>query len=82
MPYVELQQLLDEDYPPHERRYGKSTFVSSLGDEVIATILEEGQELMRSTFGDKYERLVRLKAAYDPRTVFRLNHNIEPQAGD
>lgn len=53
MPYVELQQLLGEDYPPHERRYFRSPFVSSLGDEVITAILEEGQELVRSIFGDR-----------------------------
>jgi len=43
--------------------------------------LEEGQELMRSTFGQKYERLARLKAKYDPSNMFRLNQNIEPLVG-
>jgi hypothetical protein len=35
----------------------------------------------RSSYGDDtYARLVALKNAYDPRNVFRLNQNIEPQA--
>ena len=41
--------------------------------------IEEGQDLLRSTFGEKYERLATLKAKYDPQNVFRLNQNIEPQ---
>jgi FAD/FMN-containing dehydrogenase len=35
----------------------------------------------RSAYGEEtYTRLVALKNAYDPTNVFRLNHNIEPQA--
>ncbi|HYR13015.1 MAG TPA: BBE domain-containing protein [Mycobacterium sp.] len=34
---------------------------------------------MRAIYGDdKYERLVRLKQAYDPDNFFRLNANIRP----
>lgn len=163
MPYVDLQRLLDEDYPSHELRYyWKSTFVRSFDDEVIGTILEkaqscpsplstidmwasggaisrvgddetafggrnapflvntesnwadsedderniewtrevwasmqpystgamyfnfpggleEGQEIIRSTFGSKYKRLAKLKAKYDPSNIFHLNQNIKPQ---
>jgi FAD/FMN-containing dehydrogenase len=36
----------------------------------------------RSSYGDEtYDRLVALKNEYDPSNVFRLNQNIEPQAG-
>jgi FAD/FMN-containing dehydrogenase len=36
----------------------------------------------RSSYGaETYERLVALKDEYDPTNVFRLNQNIEPQAG-
>ncbi len=41
--------------------------------------LEEGQDLLQSSFGDKYARLAKLKAQYDPKNMFRLNQNIAPQ---
>ncbi|WP_339106160.1 FAD-binding oxidoreductase [Haloterrigena salinisoli] len=40
--------------------------------------LEEGDDMMRSTFGPAYERLVALKDEYDPTNLFRLNQNIAP----
>jgi len=47
-------------------------YVNFLGDADAA----------RSSYGDDtYTRLVALKGEYDPTNVFRLNQNIEPQAG-
>ncbi|WP_123533376.1 FAD-binding oxidoreductase [Halosimplex salinum] len=40
--------------------------------------LEEGDDMMRSTFGPTYERLVALKDEYDPTNLFRLNQNVAP----
>jgi FAD/FMN-containing dehydrogenase len=39
---------------------------------------EEGDTIIRDTFGAKYERLVNLKDQYDPTNLFRLNSNIKP----
>ncbi|MCC3649920.1 BBE domain-containing protein [Streptomyces sp. S07_1.15] len=41
--------------------------------------LEEGEQLMREGYGRNYERLARIKAAYDPDNLFRLNANIRPR---
>jgi hypothetical protein len=39
---------------------------------------EEGDEMMRTAFGDQYERLAELKRKYDPANFFSLNQNIKP----
>ncbi|WP_137285939.1 FAD-binding oxidoreductase [Halorussus salinisoli] len=161
MPYVEFQQLLDEDYPDGMRYYWKSLYLDGLSDTTIDRIAywaraapsplstvdvwqlggaitdvgieesafagrhapfllgveanwkdpetddanvewvrdclddmrqfsdgsvylnfpgfhEEGDEMMRTTFGPAYERLVTLKDEYDPENLFRMNQNIEP----
>jgi FAD/FMN-containing dehydrogenase len=42
-------------------------------------LLEEGESLLRTSYGEGYERLVALKEAYDPTNLFRLNQNIQPR---
>jgi FAD/FMN-containing dehydrogenase len=39
---------------------------------------EEGEDLLRSSFGASYDRLREVKAKYDPDNVFRSNLNITP----
>ena len=39
---------------------------------------EEGENLVKSAYGNNYERLTALKAKYDPGNLFHLNQNIIP----
>ncbi len=39
---------------------------------------EEGQERVKASYRDNYERLVAIKRKYDPTNFFRVNQNITP----
>jgi FAD/FMN-containing dehydrogenase len=39
---------------------------------------DEGQDRVKATYRDNYERLVAVKAKYDPNNFFRVNQNIQP----
>jgi FAD/FMN-containing dehydrogenase len=41
---------------------------------------DEGDDRIRATYGDNFDRLVEVKTRYDPDNVFRMNRNIEPTA--
>ena len=47
----------------------------------FAGFQEEGESMMRASFGPHYARLASLKRRYDPENLFRLNQNIDPDAG-
>jgi FAD/FMN-containing dehydrogenase/pimeloyl-ACP methyl ester carboxylesterase len=42
---------------------------------------DEGDDRIRATYGDNFERLVEVKQAYDPDNLFRSNRNIQPVLG-
>jgi hypothetical protein len=40
--------------------------------------MEEGEDRIRATYGDNYDRLAAIKKKYDPTNFFRVNQNIKP----
>ena len=50
-------------------------------DAVYVNDLEnEGEARVRAAYGEKYDRLARLKRKYDPDNFFRVNQNIVPSS--
>ena len=50
----------------------------STGRVYVNDLEDEGEDRVRSAYGDKYERLAQLKRKYDPDNFFRVNQNIKP----
>jgi hypothetical protein len=43
-------------------------------------MMEEGEERIKATYRDNYDRLAEIKAKYDPENFFSVNQNIKPKA--
>jgi FAD/FMN-containing dehydrogenase len=52
----------------------------SAGGAYVNMMMDEGQERVRASYRDNYDRLAQIKSTYDPDNVFRVNQNIEPKA--
>jgi len=59
-------------------RYEEALRPHSMGGAYQNFMMEEGQERVRATYGDNYDRLAKVKAKYDPDNVFHVNQNIKP----
>ena len=50
----------------------------SAGGAYINFMMDEGQERIRATYRNNYDKLVQIKNKYDPENLFRVNQNIVP----
>lgn len=50
----------------------------SAGGTYLNFIMDEGQDRIKSSYKDNYERLTKIKNKYDPANFFRVNQNIIP----
>jgi hypothetical protein len=50
----------------------------SAGGAYVNMMMDEGQERVRASYRENYDRLAKIKATYDPGNVFRINQNIRP----
>lgn len=51
---------------------------ASGGGAYVNFMMDEGQERIKASYGDNYDRLAMIKAKYDPKNIFRVNQNIKP----
>ncbi len=51
----------------------------SSGGAYVNFMMEEGQERIRASYRDNYDRLAEIKAKYDPENFFKVNQNIRPK---
>jgi FAD/FMN-containing dehydrogenase len=58
--------------------YWEALHPYSAGGAYVNFMMEEGQERVRATYGENYDRLATVKRAYDPANVFHINQNIYP----
>lgn len=61
--------------------YWDATHPYSAGGAYVNFMMDEGQDRVRATYGENYDRLSEIKAKYDPANVFRINQNIAPKRG-
>jgi FAD/FMN-containing dehydrogenase len=52
----------------------------TLGTGYVNFQMQEEGDRVRAMYGDNYDRLARIKAAYDPDNTFAVNQNIKPAA--
>jgi hypothetical protein len=50
------------------------------GGAYLNFMMEEGDDRIRATYRDNYDRLAAIKAKYDPGNFFNVNQNIRPQS--
>jgi FAD/FMN-containing dehydrogenase len=67
-----------DDLRTWARAYWQALRPHCAGGAYVNFMMEEGDERVRATYRDHYQRLAEIKAKYDPENRFRVNQNIEP----
>ena len=60
------------------RQYWEDVHPYSAGGAYVNFMMEEGEDRVKASYRDNYERLVSVKNTYDPTNFFRVNQNIKP----
>jgi FAD/FMN-containing dehydrogenase len=61
--------------------YQEALHPYSAGGAYVNMMMDEGPDRVRASYRDNYDRLVKIKATYDPENLFRVNQNIDPNGG-
>ncbi|MEX1054979.1 MAG: FAD-binding oxidoreductase [Rhodothermales bacterium] len=60
------------------RAYWEATHPYSSGGAYVNMMMDEGEDRVKASYRDNYERLARIKTMYDADNLFRVNQNIKP----
>ena len=60
--------------------YWQALHPYSAGGAYLNFIMDEGEDRVRTSYRENYDRLVAIKNKYDPTNLFRVNQNIQPNA--
>jgi FAD/FMN-containing dehydrogenase len=60
--------------------YQEALHPYSAGGAYVNMMMDEGQERVRASYRDNYDRLASVKATYDPDNTFSVNQNIQPKS--
>lgn len=60
------------------KNYWSALHPYSMGGAYVNMMMDEGEDRVKASYGDNYERLAEVKAKYDPDNLFRVNQNIKP----
>lgn len=60
------------------RDYWNALHPYSAGGSYVNFMMDEGEERVKASYRENYERLQRIKRTYDPTNFFRVNQNITP----
>jgi FAD/FMN-containing dehydrogenase len=60
------------------KEYFDALHEHSAGGAYVNFMMDEGQERVKASFRDNYDRLAKVKKTYDPGNFFRVNQNIRP----
>ncbi|TKC63605.1 FAD-binding oxidoreductase [Pedobacter hiemivivus] len=62
------------------KQYWEAVHPYSAGGAYVNFMMDEGEERVKATYRENYERLVKIKNKYDLNNLFRVNQNIKPHA--
>lgn len=61
------------------RDYWEDLHPYSSGGAYVNFMMDEGEDRIKATYRDNYDRLAKIKAKYDPDNFFNVNQNIKPE---
>jgi hypothetical protein len=68
----------NERFTKWAKEYWTALHPYSSGGAYLNMVMDEGETLVRASYGDNYARLARIKVRYDPQNLFSVNQNIMP----